>query len=548
MAKKIVECVPNFSEGRRQSIIAKISKQIDLIDGVKLLDVDMGYDTNRTVITFAGTPNEVVLAAFNAIKRASELIDMSKHKGEHLRMGATDVCPIIPVSNISMEECIELSKKLGKKIAKELSIPVFLYEKSASNKSRINLANIRSGEYEGMSQKIKEVGWCPDFGESEINKSAGVTAVGAREFLIAYNVNLNTKDKKKASDIALDIREQGRAKRDSDGKIIRDSNNNIIKVPGKFKNVKAVGWYIEEYGRAQVSVNLTNYRTTSMHEVFEEIRMQANKRGLRVTGSEIVGLIPKEAIVSSGKYFLKKQNESIAVPESDIIQAAVNSLGLNDISLFDSSKMIIEDAVIESDNFINKKMRFFLDELSRKKSTPGGGCVSALSGALSCSLVAMAINFSKYSSALQKNGDKVQFLRNDFIDLVQKDADAFSFVMKAFSLPRKNEEQKNKRIIRIQESYKVAIEPPLSMLIAGNALLKIMSKVFKDINMSCISDFGVGIEMIRSSINGALMNININLKEISDDQEYVKLIEKKIDSIKKSNKKLFYKLDKGVII
>ena len=347
--KKIIECIPNFSEGKSKSIINQITNQIEIVEEVKLLDVDMGYDTNRTVVTFAGPPNRVIEAAFNAIKKASELIDMRHHNGAHLRMGATDVCPIVPVSNITMRECIELSKKLGNKIAKKLNIPVFLYEESASNLIRKNLANIRSGEYEGMSKKLKQKEWAPDFGPKEINEKSGVIAVGAREFLIAYNVNLNTKDKKKANDIALDIREKGRAKRDINGKIIRDANHKIIKIPGKLKNVKAVGWYINEYKQAQVSLNLTNYKVTSIHKAFEEVRKQANKRGLRVSGSEIIGLVPKEAILLSGKYYLKKQKSSIAIPEKDIIEAAVCSLGLNDIAVFKYKSSIIEEALLDKD-------------------------------------------------------------------------------------------------------------------------------------------------------------------------------------------------------
>ena len=436
---KIIECVPNFSEGRSVEIINQITSEIERVKNVKLLDVDMGYDTNRTVVTFAGSPDSVAYAAFKAIQKASILIDMTTHKGEHARMGATDVCPIIPVANVSMDECVKISTDLAKKVGAELNIPVYLYEYSANKDYRKNLANIRSGEYEGFKSKIKDKKWIPDYGPSIFNSKSGVTAIGVRDFLIAFNVNLNTSNKKIASDIALDIREQGRAKRDLDNKILRDSKGAIIKIPGTLKNVKAVGWYIDEYNQAQVSMNLINYKQTSMHEAFDEVVRQASKRGLRVTGSEIVGLLPKEAILDSGKYFLKKQNSSIGIPDKDIILSAIQSLGLNDLSVFDSKKSIIEEALnINEKTFKDLSVSEFVDEVSRKTPTPGGGSVSALAGSLSASLLLMTINLS-YNDKMEEYGVNISKIKYNLLSLVDKDSEAFDKVMTAFTLPKKTD-------------------------------------------------------------------------------------------------------------
>ena len=352
---KIIECVPNFSEGRDKGVIESITNEITKYSDLKLLDVDMGYNTNRTVVTFAGDPNTVIDAAFDAIKRASKIINMNIHKGAHSRMGATDVCPLIPISNITMKECIKFSKVLSEKVGSELRIPVYLYEESATTKDRVNLANIRKGEYEGMESKISIKTWSPDYGPRKLVNNAGVTAIGAREFLIAYNVNLNTTNKKIATDIALDIRENGRAKRDKHGKILRNNNGEIIKIPGTLKSVKAVGWYIDEYKAAQVSINLINYNKTPLHTVFEEVRAQANKRFLRVTGSEIVGLVPKSAIIDAGRYFLKKQKASDAIPENDILNIAIKSLGLNDLKIFNPKKKIIEQTLLDNQGHLSNQ-------------------------------------------------------------------------------------------------------------------------------------------------------------------------------------------------
>ena len=548
MLDRIIECVPNFSEGKSKEVIDLITNEVRLISNVKLLDVDMGFDTNRTVVTFAGDPESVIEAAFHAIKKASELIDMRVHDGAHARMGATDVCPIIPIQNVSIEECVEYSKKLAKKVGDDLKIPIFLYEHSARFDLRKNLANIRLGEYEGMEQKLKLKEWKVDYGPQTLNKKSGVTAIGVRDFLVAYNVNLNTTDRKKASDIALDIREQGRAKRDSFGKIIRDKNGKVIKVPGKFKNLKAVGWYIDEYKQAQVSMNLTNYRTTSIHKVFEEIRTGASRRGLRVTGSEIVGLVPKDAILNAGIFYLKKQKKSISIPEKDIIDIAIKSLGLDDISEFAPSKVIVENALLDRSSLIsNMPLDEFVDELSRDSAAPGGGSVSALSGSLSASLVSMVINLSPFSKKNQKYGSEAQAIKDQFVKLVDLDAKAFDFVMKAFSLKKKTKDQQKKRIEKIEDAYKKATIPPLSMLEKTNDLFFIIKMIQEDINANCLSDLGVAVEMASSASSGASMNIKINLSEIKDSRFKSKVNKKMLRLIDKNDQLLFEINKKNII-
>ena len=543
MNNQIIECVPNFSEGRSKSVIDSITQEIINVSGVRLLDVDMGYDTNRTVVTFAGSPELVLEAAYNSIKKASELIDMKHHKGAHARMGATDVCPIIPVSNTSIDDCVKYSRDLAERVGKKLKIPVFLYEYSAASDSRKNLANIRSGEYELMDQKIKQKEWVPDFGPSKFNYKSGVTAIGARDFLIAYNINLNTSDRKKATDIALDIREKGRAKRDSKGKIVRDKKGKIIKVPGLLKSVKAVGWYIDEYNQAQVSMNLTNYKITSIHKAFEEVSMAARKRGLRVTGSEIVGLVPKDAMLDAGNFFLNKQNSINSLPEKDIIDCAIISLGLNDISNFNADKSIIENALADKNNLFNQSLEDFIDELSRKSPAPGGGSVSALAGALSAALTSMVINLSIFKNK-DKYGNKAQKLKDQFIQLIQEDASSFDSVMNAFKMKKKTKADQNSRKSAIQEAYKNAVSPPMKMLDLSLSMLEIIRDISNKVNKNCVSDLGVSIEMVESCANGAVLNININLKEI-DDKKYTSMINKRVSKVLSNNDIILYDLKKN---
>ena len=540
---KLIECVPNFSEGKNEDIISAITNEITLVENINLLDVDSGADTNRTVVTFVGSPEIVVEAAFNAIKKASELIDMRNHLGEHPRMGATDVCPLIPVSDVSMKECIKYSKILAQKVSKELNIPIFLYEESANTSIRRNLANIRKGEYEGMKDKIKTPGWKPDYGKNEINLKSGVTAIGARNYLIAYNINLNSKDRKIASDIALDVRELGRAKRDLKGKIIRDSSGKIKRKPGKLKSTKAVGWYIDEYKKAQVSMNLTNYKTTSVHAAFEEVRNQARKRGLRVTGSEIVGLIPKEAIIDAGMFYLEKQNKPRSISEEDIIHIAVESLGLNDISTFNPDLSIVENRISTSRNLINLKVAEFSNEVSSDSPAPGGGSVSALSGSLSASLVAMVSNltfgkkeYENKKRTIEKIGCDAQKIKKELNLLIDSDTDAFNMIMESFRLPKKTIEEKAARDMKIEKATINAIEIPFKVMELSMKSLKLSKKIAKIGNKNSLSDSGVSSEMAFSAINGAYMNVLINLKELAND-DYVKKMNKKSNTlIKEANK------------
>ena len=525
---KIIECVPNFSEGKDESIINAITDAIISVDGISLLDVDPGKDTNRTVVTFVGEPENVIKAAFYGIKKASELIDMTKHIGAHPRMGATDVCPLIPIKNASMEDCVKYSKILAEKVAKELKIPIYLYENSATVEERKNLSNIRSGEFEGMSDKINTEKWKPDFGPVKMANNAGVTAIGAREFLLAYNINLNTKEKKIASHIALNIREAGRAKRDKSGKIVRDDNGVIIKVPGTLKATKAVGWYLEEFGLAQVSMNLTNYKITSLHDAFEEAREEASKIGLRVTGSEIVGLLPLEPLLEAGKYYISKQNTSLSVPENEIIDIAIKSLGLTEISNFKPNEKII-DYILERDNkeLANLSVESFVDEVSSSSPAPGGGSVSALSGSLGAALMSMVANltynkkgYEEYNQKISDIGISAQKLKKDLLILIDEDTRAFDGIMNAFRMPKKTDEEKAARLKAVDLATKNAIDTPISIMSKCKNLFDIIEDLVKYGNKNSFSDAAVALELIHSAIRGAYYNVKINLKDIEDD-EYI---------------------------
>ena len=524
---KLIECVPNFSEGRNKNFINDIKSIVNSSDHVHLLDIDPGADTNRTVLTFVGKPENVVETAFNLIKYSSTVIDMSTQKGEHPRMGATDVCPLIPLQNVTMNECIELSKKLGKRVWEELSIPVFLYENSASSKERKNLSNIRNGQYEGMKSKIKQKQWYADYGLSNFNIKSGVTAIGAREFLIAYNININTTDKKIATDIALDIREAGRLKRDKNGIILRDSNGKGIKKPGKFKYCKAVGWYIDEYKQAQVSINLTDYTKTTIYKVFEEVRKQARKRGFRVTGSEIVGLVPKKALIDTGTYYLKDQGKSIGIPENDILDVAIKSLGLSDIDYFDISNKIIENSIKStSTTLLNSKINDFANELSRNSYAPGGGSVAALVGLMGSSLSCMVSNltfenkkFSLHKEKHFKASFNLQNLSNELSLLIDQDTNAYKKIISARRLPKKTKDQIIKRDKALLNATILAIETPHKVLELCLKVHKIIFKVINFINMNCISDIGAANNCILSSSKSAYLNILINLGDINKNQQ-----------------------------
>ena len=534
---KLIECVPNFSEGADLSIIKSITDKIESINSIELLDVDPGKDTNRTVVTFVGSPEQVIEAAFLAIKEASFLIDMSKHRGEHPRMGATDVCPLVPVANVTMEECIKYSKILAKKVGEELQIPVFLYENSSNSAYRKSLSDIRKGEYEGMEDKMKSKKWTPDFGPDNFNSKTGCTAIGARNFLIAYNVNLNTKDKKMASDIALDVREAGRARRDKKGKILRNKDGKMLKKSGKLKHTKAVGWYIDEYKKAQVSMNLTNYLETPIYKAFEEIRKQANKRGLRVTGSEIVGLVPKKSLIDSGIYYLKKQNKPISIPNKEIIHTAIDSLGLNDISPFEQNKYIVENRIKSSTPLVDISLSDFVDEVSIESPAPGGGSVSSSVGALSAALVSMVSNLSFNKKGYEKNNNKfenigieAQKIKRKLISLVDEDTRAFNNIMESFRLPKKNNDQIEKRNKMIEDATKYAIEVPLNIMKEAYKSIILSKKIAKIGNKNSLSDSGVSAELSYAAINGAYMNVLINLKDLKD-ASYSTDVTKKATSI-----------------
>ena len=541
---QIIECVPNFSEGRNQDVINEISEAISNTKGVHLLNVDPGQATNRTVMTFVGDPGSVISAAFNAIKTASEKIDMSKHTGEHPRFGATDVCPLIPVSNITFDELIPYAEKLAKKVSEELNIPIYLYEHAAREDKRRNLATIRSGEYEGLNKKINSNDWKPDFG-SVFNKKSGATAIGVRDFLIAYNINLNTKSTRLANAIAFDVREKGRIKRNGHpviGEIVYGKDGKPENIPGSLKHVKAIGWYIEEFGIAQISMNLTNITETPIHNVFEEVVNKANERGASVTGSELVGLIPLKSMIDAGKYFLKKQNRSVGIPEEDIIKIAIESLGLNQVKEFDPNKNIIEyylDKITNKNGkLVDLSSRNFSDEVSRETPVPGGGSVSSYVGALGTSLAGMVANLSCNTRGWENKVEifsdkayKINNVREKLISLVDEDAHSFNSIMEAYKLPKDSEENKKVRSEAIKDATLYAAQIPLNIMIESHKSYEIIEFLAKEGNQSSLSDSGVACLCVHTAIHGAFLNVRINLKDASDGEE----IMKKADEILKSS-------------
>ena len=522
---KIVECVPNFSEGRDKDKIASIVREIEATSGVKLLDVDPGESTNRTVVTFIGEPEAVKEAAFRAVRKAAEVIDMRHHKGAHSRIGATDVCPIVPVSGVNMEDCVRLAGDLGGRIADELGIPVYLYEEAARKPERRNLAAIRAGEYEGLAEKLKDPAWKPDFGEPVFNPKAGATVIGAREFLIAYNINLNTRDRKLAHEIALNLRESGRAKRDKDGNIVRDAQGNSIKLPGKFKEIKSVGWYVEDYGIAQISINFTNYRVTPIHMVFDETIRQAEALGLRVTGSELVGLIPKEALLLSGRHYLEKQGKTGGYPDEEIIRLAVLSLGLNDVAPFDPGQKIIENRFRETGKtLVGLDVRGFVNEVSMDSPAPGGGSVAALCAALSAALSSMVANltfgkkgYEEAAADMARVAVRAQILKGELLQAVDLDTRAFNRVMEAYRLPKGTEEQNKERDKAVEDASKEATLVPLEVLRASVELMGLAETVARKGNRNSVSDAGVAGLSARAAGEGAYYNVRINLPNIKDE-------------------------------
>ncbi len=555
--QKLIECVPNFSEGRDLDIIGQITAAIESVDGISLLNVDPGASTNRTVVTFAGSPEAAVEAAFRGIQKAAELIDMRKHKGAHPRMGATDVCPFIPVSNVSWEEAIACAKQLGKRVGDELKIPVYLYEKAARDQSRSNLSVIRSGEYEGFFEKIKEPVWKPDFGPATFNEKSGATAIGAREFLVAYNVNLNTKTVRRATSVAFDVRENGRIKTEDgtpSGKPVLDANGEPVRVPGMLKHVKAIGWFVEEYGIAQVSMNLTNIEETPLHAAFDACNDAAGKRGLRVTGSEVVGMLPKKCLVDAGKYFLRKQQWSEGASEEELIDTAIRSMGLSELKPFDPKEKIIEFKMeaVSKKSLVKMDLRQFCNETLSDSPAPGGGSVAALMGALGVSLGGMVANLSAgkrgWDDKLKYFSDwavKAQQLKDELLFLVDEDTAAFNKVMEAFALPKDSEEEKAARSTAIQTANKYAAEIPLRVMETASKAYQILAEMAENGNPASISDVGVGLLAVRACINGAGLNVRINLAGLKDEKSKSALQEK-VRKISAESESEFKKIDRIV--
>jgi len=585
---ELVECVPNFSEGRDKSVIDEIIDEIEAIDEVEVKDVDMGEDTNRTVVTFVGPPEQVKKGAFNGIKKASELIDMSHHEGSHPRMGATDVCPFVPVKNVSMDDCVDIAKDLGEKVGKELGIPVYLYEEAATESKRENLATIRSGEYEALDEKLVDPDWKPDYGPAEWDekvKRTGATVIGAREFLIAYNINLNTKNKKIAWDIALEMRRRGRAKRINSpdqhywkGEILRygedefpcgecdfvgdtfqevkehtknehgydlkeflekeydyDMDNldgKAVKQRGRFDHCKAIGWYVDEYERAQISINLTNFKETNLYDVYEFARDRARKMGVRVTGSEIVGLAPYEALLRTGKYYLEKMNQSKGIPEEDIIETAVQSLGLRDVGEFDPEEKLIGGPMKPEDALVDMDVKDFVNEVSRDSSTPGGGSIAALSGSIGAALSSMVSNLSTggrgtadVDPILMPVAEEAQELKDDLLKAVDEDTNAFDRYMEAKRMPKSTEEERKKRKKAMQEGLKHAVEVPMDTARTSAKVIDLAEKAAEHGKKDAVSDALVAAQMAYSGIVGGIANVKINLGDIEDEGFIEEMVE-----------------------
>jgi glutamate formiminotransferase/formiminotetrahydrofolate cyclodeaminase len=536
--KKIIECVPNFSEGQDMGIIRQITDEIETVDGVKLLDIDPGKATNRTVVTFVGEPDDVIEAAFRGIKKASGLIDMSKHKGEHPRFGATDVCPLIPVSNISMEETVEYARKLAERLGNELSIPIYCYESAALSGQRKNLAMVRSGEYEGLKKKLADPGWAPDFGPPSFNPTTGATAVGARDFLVAFNVNLNTTSTRRANAIAFDVRERGRAKREGNpltGKILKDKLGNPVMIPGALKEVKAIGWFIEEYGVAQISMNLTNISVTPVHVAFDEVYKRAEARGVRVSGSELVGLIPLKAMLDAGRYFLKKQKRSLGVSDPELIKIAVKSMGLDDLYPFKPEEKIIDYMIGEKGRarLAEMTVKNFIEETASESPAPGGGSISACMGSMGVALGTMVANLSSHKRGWDDRweefsnwAEKGKVLQEELLRLIDEDTRAFNLIMDAFSLPKKTEEESRARKKAIQETTKNAILVPFQIMETAAASMELLKAMAETGNPNSVSDAGVGALAVRSAVRGAFLNIRINAGGLDDEEFTNEMINK----------------------
>jgi glutamate formiminotransferase/formiminotetrahydrofolate cyclodeaminase len=557
---QLVECVPNFSEGRDMNIIKQITDCIESVDGVTLINVDAGKATNRTVVTFVGNPEQVCEAAFRAVKKASEIIDMSKHHGEHPRFGATDVLPLIPISNITMDETVEYSRNLAKRIGDELEIPVYCYEMAAFSPQRKNLADCRAGEYESLQEKLSKPEWKPDFGRDKFLPKTGAIAVGARNFLIAYNVNLNTTSVRRANAVAFDVREKGRPQRETSSpasKKLLDKNGNEIWIPGLLKSVKAIGWFIEEYGIAQISMNLTDIDVTPMHIAFDTVCERAAKRGLRVTGSELVGVVPLKAMLDAGKYFLKKQKRSTGISDGDIIKIAVKSLGLDELYPFDPNKKIIE-YILADKNKNNKKslidfsLKQFSNETASESSAPGGGSISAYTGALGVALGTMVANLSSHKAGWDERweefsdwAERGKTFMDKLLAKVDEDTDAFNKIMDAFSLPKNTDSEKKIRKQKIQEATQYAAEVPFSVMQLCYDSMQMIKAMAETGNPNSVSDAGVGALAARSGVLGAFLNVKINASGLTD-KNYVENILTKAQKIADNASALEYEILKIV--
>lgn len=529
---KLIECVPNFSEGRNPAIIKAITDAITSVNGVKLLDVDPGKATNRTVVTFVGHPDAVIEAAFNAISVAASHIDMRNHQGEHARMGATDVCPLIPITNVSEAEAVAYAHTLAQKVAEELKIPVYLYEQAATQAARVNLANIRAGEYEGLATKLQDPNWKPDYGDAVFNPKAGATVIGVRGFLAAFNINLNTQSTRIANAIAFDVREQGRIKRTGHpvlGEPVLDANGEPVRIPGTLKSVKAVGWYIDEFKTAQISMNLTNLAVTPLHIAFDEVCRAAQARGVRVTGSELVGLIPLQSMLDAGKYFLTKQGRSVGVSATELIDVAVRTMGLNELYPFDAQKKIIEYMLKEPihNKLINLSLSDFADETASEAPAPGGGSIAAYVGSLGAALAAMVANLSASKRGWEEHtphfsyiADKAQRLKAALLQKVDEDTRAFDSIMQCFGMPKNTPQEKAARKIALRNATRNAIEIPKATAQIAMETFDLLEDMIKRGNPNSISDAGVGVLCARAAVEGAFMNVKINCKGF-DDHAYV---------------------------
>jgi len=520
---RLVECVPNFSEGRDKAVIETISHAISGVSGVRLLDVDPGADTNRTVFTFVGEPEAVSEAAFRAAEAGSRLIDMSKHAGAHPRMGALDVCPIVPVTGVTMDECVEIARALGRRMAEALALPVYFYEFAATRPERRNLADIRAGEYEALEKKLADPAWKPDAGPARFNARLGATVVGAREFLIAYNVNLNTREQKLANEVALNIREAGRLKRDVQGEVMKDASGQDLRVPGRLKAVKAIGWTIEQYRQAQVSINLLSYHTTPLHVVYETAREEAAKLGLVVTGSEIVGLTPLAPLVEAGRHYLQKQGRSTGMPERELVEIAIQSLGLSQLSPFDPDKRVIEYAVRMPGPLVSMTVERFVDEVSSSSPAPGGGSVAALAGSLGAALAAMVANLTvgkkgyepawTSSSAL---AERAQALKAALLAAVDDDTKAFDDVLAAMRLPKATDAEKAARADAIAVAYETATSVPLATARLCLQAIELAEEAARTGNRNSASDAGVGAHLAKAGLEAAILNVRINLPSVRE--------------------------------